>query len=389
MPRLPVSASSATTVTLDGRRVVSFGGCNYLGLAHHPDVIAAAIAGISDFGLSTSASRETTGNTTAHDELERDLAAFVGLAAAVVVPDGYSANLAAAQALAPEHPIALIDRRAHRSIRDAAACAGMRVIEFEHRDADSAARVLADLDPATAAAIFTDGVFATDGGVAPLRALLAAMRPSADTLVVDDCHGLGVLGPGGRGTLASLGVRDDRIVLTSTLAKGIGCHGGMVGGTRSLVDAVRSRASAYVCTTPASPALACAARASIRVLRAEPERVERLHANAERLSAVIRHAGLQASEFATPIRAFVVADAFGRPDAAAMRATHAFLLEQGFLAPLITYPGGPWPLYFRLSVTSEHRPEQIEALGEALADAMARRPAVVARTPDAPARLTA
>lgn len=391
MPRLPVSASSASTVVMDGRRVVSFGGCNYLGLAHDPEVAHAAIEAIARYGLSTSASRETTGNTLEHDDLEREVAAFVGLPAAVVVPDGYSANLAAAQALAPEHPVALLDRRAHRSMRDAAAAASMRAVEFDHRDASSARAALESLGPTAGAAVFTDGVFATDGGVAPVGELLAALRPGMDTLVVDDCHGLGVMGPGGRGTLAALGIRHDRVVLTSTLAKGIGCHGGVVAGTRVLVEAVRSRSSAYICTTPTSPAVIAGARAAVRVLAACPQRVERLRANAARLTDAIRAAGLAVQDWPTPIRAFVIADAAGRPDPASMRVAHARLLERGYLAPLITYPGGPWPLYFRLSITSEHRREQIEGLGEAMAEVVASvaPPAVVGRGPETPARLTA
>src|SRR5688500_518146 len=142
MPRLPISQATATTVTIQGRQLVSFGGCNYLGLAHHPDVLAAVAKALSIYGLSTSASRETTGNTLAHDMLEVELARFLETQASVVVPDGYTANIALAQALAKDHRVALVDRMAHRSIRESISCAKMTLIEFDHLDAAGAATIV-------------------------------------------------------------------------------------------------------------------------------------------------------------------------------------------------------------------------------------------------------
>ena len=162
MPRLSVSQASPTSAVIGGRSVISFGGCNYLGLAHHPDVHAALIEALGQFGLSTSASRETTGNTTAHDQLEAAACRFLGFPAAVVVPDGYTANLAIAQVLAPSHPIALVDRRSHKSIREAIAGAGSTLIEYDHRDARHAAQ-LVERYKGEGVSVFTDGVFTADG----------------------------------------------------------------------------------------------------------------------------------------------------------------------------------------------------------------------------------
>jgi 7-keto-8-aminopelargonate synthetase-like enzyme len=354
MPRLLVSQATATHVEISGRRVLSFGGCNYLGLAHHPAVHAAMLDGLARFGLSTSASRETTGNTTAHDRLESALCGFLGMPAAVVVPDGYSANLAIAQALVPSCSTALIDERSHKSIREAAKCAGMALVEYDHLDAAHAAELMREHE-SRGVAVMTDGVFTADGSLAPVSELLAALPPTA-LLIVDDCHGLCTVGPGGRGTLAHYGLRDPRLILTTTLAKGLGCHGGVVAGPIDVCDRVRNRASAYICTTPVSPAIAAAACEALAVVQREPERIARLAENARRLGSGLRDLGIKFESSLTPIFAFTL-DSEQR-----MRRLAAELLAEGILAPLISYPGGPATCYFRLSVTSEHTSDQIDRL---------------------------
>lgn len=359
MPRFPVSGATATHVLLNGREVLSFGGCNYLGLAHHPGVLAATVKALARFGLSTSASRETTGNTAVHDELERVLREFLDLPAAVVVPDGYLANLAAAQALAQDHRVAVIDSRSHRSIREAATVAGMEIHEFEHQSPGSAAELVARHGP-RGVAVFTDGVFTADGGLAPVPGLLSTLPLRGATLVVDDCHGFCVMGERGAGTLSHFGVADLRVVFTTTLAKGLGCHGGVVAGGQWIADRVRSSASAYICTTPTSPAVIAGAVEAVGVVQREPERLARLRENALRLAAGLNRLGLAVSRTPTPINAFVLGSA------EQMRRLHEDLLAEGVLAPLISYPGGPAPCYFRLSVTSEHKPEHVDRLLSAL-----------------------
>ncbi len=365
MPRLSVSQASPTTAVIGGRPVISFGGCNYLGLAHHPAVHAALIDALAQFGLSTSASRETTGNTTAHDQLEAAASRFVGTPSAVVVPDGYTANLAIAQVLAPTHPISLIDRRSHRSIREAIAGAGSTLVEFNHRDTRHAAELMAR-HADEGVAVYTDGVFTADGAIAPITELLAAL-PRTGTLIVDDCHGLCTLGPRGQGTLAHLNIpADPRIILTTTLAKGLGCHGGIVAGQPAVCELVRSKASAYICTTPVSPAIAAAAVESLAVVAREPDRLRRLRQTIAHVGNALRGLDIAFVSTETPIFAFTL------DSEQTMRRLYADLLNEGLLAPLISYPGGPAPCYFRLSITSEHRPEQIDQLIAAFARHLSR-----------------
>jgi hypothetical protein len=208
---------------MEGRTILAFAGCNYLGLANDPRVLQAVRIGLDRYGLSTTASRETTGNTTAFDDLERSLANFLCMERSLLLADGYTANIAMAQALATRFRTVLIDAKSHHSVHDAARGAGLIVVTFPHGDTHAAARLArmhAEADPAGAIAILTDGVFTSDGAVAKLPELIAALPNDRSLLVVDDCHGVCVLGPEGRGTVSHYALTDPRIIITTTLAKG-------------------------------------------------------------------------------------------------------------------------------------------------------------------------
>ncbi|MBX3363698.1 MAG: pyridoxal phosphate-dependent aminotransferase family protein [Phycisphaeraceae bacterium] len=362
MPRLSVSFRTATTCTVKGREVVTFGGCDYLGLAHHPAVIEALRRGVDDYGLSASASRETTGNTIAHDRLEQRLAEFAGLDSALLVSEGYLANVTLCQTLVDRYSVALVDDRAHRSLADAARAVGMRVLTYPHLDAGAASR-LAHANPR--AMVLTDGVFTADGALAPLPELLAGL-PGDGVLVVDDCHGFGVLGPRGRGTLEHFGLNDPRLIVTTTLAKGIGVYGGAIIGGRDLIMQARG-ASAYRCVTPIPPAIAVAAKAALDVHACELALVRRLRANASHMRDRLIERQLSTTDHHPHVPIF----AFTLDSRERMQTLSDEALAAGFLVPLIEYPGGPAPAYFRLSVSALHESAQIEALMDCLSAALA------------------
>lgn len=377
------SATSPTSVVIGGRTLLSFGGCNYLGLAHHPSVIEALRSGLEPFGVSSGASRETTGNSTAHVALETDAARFLGCEAALLTPDGYLANLVIAQGLAPDHDLALVDDHSHASIRDALAASGMQVVPYEHTNAESASRLLADCQrdarregkrasfagqgtfrplrthsEGLGLTIFTDGVFPSQKSIAPLRELAALLPPDRGVLVVDDCHSTGVLGPGGRGTCEHIGLADPRIVITTTLSKAFGCFGGLIAGSRAIIDAARERSRAYICSSPIPPALALAGSASIRELERDPTRLKRLRDNIARLRRHFSKLGLPAPAFDVPVFAFTL-DSVERME-------HAYkgLFDTGVLAPYIRYPDGMDDRrgYFRIALSAEHTGADIDRL---------------------------
>ncbi len=362
MPRYPITASTARTVTIDEREILAFGGCNYLGLSYRPEVQAAVVDAVSRHGLSTTASRETTGNTTVHDQLETELARFLQQEAGILTAEGYTANFAAAQGLSPEIGIAIIDARAHKSIRNAATSVGMQVFEFEHLDASSAAWLAGKYADA-GVAIMTDSVFAADGAIAPLRDLLKALPanlpPARAALLVDDCHGFCVLGSGGRGGVAHASLDDPRVLITTTLAKGLGCYGGVVAGRTPLIRRIRETAPVYRSSTPIPPPLAAAARAALAIVRNDPSLVERLRRNIAAMRAVLTANDIALPPENIPIFTFTL-------EVERMQKVHEGLLNDGILAPLIEYPGGPSPRYFRVVVNASHTLEDIERLGATL-----------------------
>jgi len=368
--RLPIENASPTTVRMNGRDFLAFGGCNYMGLAHDQEVHAALAAALARFGISTTASRETTGNTRLHEQLESQLAAFTGQEAAILSAEGYTANFAACQAIADTCRVALIDSHSHRSLRNAATAAGMFVFEYEHLNVDSAAW-LARQNADAGVAILTDSVFAADGAVAPLSDLLHILPCARATLVIDDCHGFAVLGPNGEGAIRHFGLDDERILMTTTLAKGLGCYGGAVIGRSGIIKRVQDLAWVYRSSTPVPPPLAGAALAALRILAREGgARIAALRANALRLSAGLARLGLLAPRSIPghnahgngPTPALIPIFTFWFEPATAMRAVYEHALASGVLAPLIAYPGGPTEHYFRIVVNAMHSPADIDQL---------------------------
>lgn len=342
-----------------------FGGCDYLGFSRLPEAVEAARATASRLGLSTTASRTTTGDTPEHRGLEAELTRFLRCDAVTVLPDGYTANIAVCEALAGSHPIALIDARAHASLQVAARAGGLQTRIFDHRSPDSLRALVRAVEGP--AAILTDGVFTADGAIAPLPELLDAL-PQDAVLVVDDCHGLGTLGEGGRGTVSHFGMEDPRILITGTHAKALGSTGGFVAGPAWARERILARSTAYICTTPAPPAMIAAARAALRVLDTRSgDLLARLDGNTRRLRDGLRRLGIETGDWPTPIAAFDLGDR--------NILLQKTLREAGLMVPLQTYPGGPSSSYFRATVSAIHTPTEIGRLMHALAKALGREAA--------------
>ena len=359
MPRLGIESSSGATVVLDGRQLDYFGGCGYLGLAHHPRVVDALAEGVRRHGVSSGASRETTGNSRAHEALERDLARHLGCEAAILLPEGYTANLAAAQSLAEEHAVALVDERSHPSLFDAARNAGLEVQHVPHRDSVALQRALVYCG-SRRAVVMTDSVFPSRGELAPLAEWAAMARGHGGTLLVDDCHGTGVIGASGKGALEQAALAGEHVLLTSTLSKALGCYGGFIAGTCTQVERVQRRSSVYVGTTPIPPALAEAGRVALEIAFGDGERVAKLRANIALLRSGLERLGLARAGEPLPVFSFAL------ETAERMLALERALRDEGILAPYIRYPGGPPEGNFRIVVTAGHSLAQVEKLLEAL-----------------------
>jgi 8-amino-7-oxononanoate synthase len=367
MASLPFTRSSASSLTQDGVERVHFGGCGYLGLGHHPRVREALIEALGRYGLGVAASRETSGNAREHELCEEEIAAALGLEAALLCPGGSLANLALAQALESDVRLALIDERAHPSLFGAARAAGMEIAVYPHLDA-ARAREIAAPNASRGVAILTDGVFPGVGIVAPLPELLRAL-PERGILCVDDAHGFGVLGERGRGSLERHGLSDRRVVVTLSLSKALSCHGGAIAGSRELVERVRARSPLWRTSTPIPPALAAAARAALRVLAEEPQIRAALARNRARIAGTLAGLGIPVPAEPLPVFAF----ALDPPER--MAALHEQLWSQSLLVPLVDYPGGPvrdGGPWFRLAVSAAHTEYQVERLCAALERALAK-----------------
>ncbi|GGX72645.1 8-amino-7-oxononanoate synthase [Streptomyces anandii] len=266
---------------------------DYLGLARHPEVTGAAAAAAHTWGGGSTGSRLVTGTTELHTELERELAEFCGFEAALVFSSGYAANLAAVTALAPHGTLVVSDAGNHASLIDGCRLARGSTQVVPHADPEAARKALATHDGP--AVLVSDTVFSVDGDAAPLGEFAAVCRERGAGLVVDDAHGLGVLGPGGRGAARAAGLAGAAdVVVTVTLSKSLGSQGGAVLGPARVVDHLVNAARTFIFDTGLAPAAAGAALAALRLLRREPGRAARAREVAAELHARLTAAGLEA-----------------------------------------------------------------------------------------------
>ena len=350
-----------TEVIVDGRRLIDFSSNDYLGLAAHPALAAAMAECAAQCGSGSGASHLISGHGTEHAALEEELAAFTGRQRALLFSTGYMANLGVVTTLAGRGESVLLDRLSHASLIDAGLLCGARLRRFPHCDAAAARRLLAESEPATAV-LATDGVFSMDGDIAPLGLLSQAARAHDAWFVVDDAHGIGVLGANGRGAVELAGLGTDQVpVLVGTLGKAFGSFGAFVAGSKELIELLIQKARSYIYTTALPQPVAAATRAALRISQQETWRRERTLALTARFRAGAREVGVPLAESVTPIQPIPLGSA-----QAALRAQQA-LLEAGFWAVAIrspTVPAGAERL--RITLTAGHRESQVDALVESL-----------------------
>jgi len=362
--RLEVEARSAgtTRVRVDGSELLAFCSNDYLGLADHPQVVEAFVAAARDWGVGSGASHLVSGHCREHHRLEEELAVFTGRARALVFSSGYLANLAVVSTLLGRGDRVFMDRLNHASLLDAGLASGARLSRYPHGDAGALRARLERAGPGRRM-VATDGVFSMDGDVAPLRGLAAACRIHRASLFVDDAHGLGVLGAGGRGSLEAAGLdASDVPILMGTFGKAFGTSGAFVAGSHALVETLLQKGRTYVYTTALPPAVAAATRASLRVMQAEPWRRARVLGHVARFRREAAGLGLALLDSSTPIQPVV----FGG-EASAVTASEA-LRALGLWVPAIrppTVPSGTARL--RITLSAAHEPADVDRLLESLA----------------------
>jgi 8-amino-7-oxononanoate synthase len=365
--RRTLASAQGTRVVVDGCERIAFASNDYLGLAGHPDVVAAARDAASRWGVGARASHLVCGHCAPHAALEGELAAFVRPCAgaqALTFSSGYLANLAILTALAGRGDAIFADRLNHACLNDGTLLSRAEFLRYPHGDVAMLERRLAT-STARRKLIVTDAVFSMDGDIAPLPALLALADAFDAWLVVDDAHGFGVLGAGqdrGRGALAHFGLASERIVYMGTLGKAAGVAGAFVAAHPAVIETLVQTARPYVFTTAAPPLLAEALRASLRILRDDAPRHAHLAALIARFRTRMRDLPWRLLDSQTPIQPVVVGAnvaAVGLADA---------LWQRGFWVPAIRPPTVPrGTARLRITLTAAHSEADVDALVDALA----------------------
>lgn len=347
---------------VDGRKVVAFCSNDYLGLAGHAKVVAAFRHAAGTYGVGAGAAHLVNGHTRAHHQLEEELAAFTNRERALLFSTGYMANMGVAQALAGRGDHVLEDRLNHASLIDAGLVCGARFQRYRHATGVDLAQRLATLEATGERLVLTDGVFSMDGDLAPLPELSRIAAAHNAWLMVDDAHGLGVLGASGAGSLEHFGLdARDVPILMGTLGKALGTAGAFVAGSEALIETLIQSARTYVYTTAMPAALAEATRASLQIVRTDGKRREKLAALVARFREGAGQIGLRLMESPTPIQPVLVGDS-----ARAVRMSER-LLEQGMLVPAIRPPTVPeGTARLRVTLSAAHTKPQVDRLLEAL-----------------------
>ena len=354
-------------IEIDGRgEVICLCSNDYLGLANHPEVVAAAAEGLERYGAGTASVRFICGKFEPHVELERDLAEFCGTQAALTYVSCWNANAALLDALCDRPTAIFSDRLNHASIID-----GMRLARpahkavYEHSDVADLRRVLDEAPEVGRKLIVTDGVFSMEGDLASMPELAEIAAEHDATLIVDDSHGIGVVGETGRGVLERFGLlgRED-IVLTGTLGKALGgAAGGFVAGGAALCEVLEQRSRAQLFSNGLPPSVACSSRRALGLLRDQPELVARLRANTAAIREAIAATGLEPLDGESAIVPIIVG---ATPDA--IRASR-LLLDRGVYATGFGYPVVPeGTARVRVQVSAALEPAQLERAAEAMGE---------------------
>ena len=297
-------------VVMEGKRRIMLGSNNYLGLTVEPEVQQAAIDAIRQYGTGCSGSRFLNGTLMLHQQLEKALASFLGFEEAVTFSTGFQSNLGLISAIVGRHDYVLCDRENHASIYDGCKLSYGKMVRFRHSDMDDLKKELEKLPLEAGKLIVTDGVFSMSGDVAKLPEIVELAHRYDAAVMVDDAHGLGVLGPGGRGTAAHFGLTDQVDVVMGTFSKSLASLGGFGVGSRRVMDHVRHSSRPYMFSASPTPACTATALAALRLIEREPERVRRLSDLANYLRAGLKRRGVRIVEAPTPIVPFYTYDAF-------------------------------------------------------------------------------
>ena len=359
--RLNVASGCSSTLSVEGRSLINFCSNDYLGLASHPDIVKALKHAADLYGTGSGASHLVSGHSVVHQKLEEQLAEYTGRPRALLFSTGYMANIGAINALIGRRDLVLQDQLNHASLLDGGRLSQADFKRYKHVDMASLEQRL-EQSSAERKLIVTDGVFSMDGNLAPLREISSLAKKHSAWLMVDDAHGVGVLGQQGGGLVEELNMSVEQVpVLVGTLGKSFGTFGAFVAGSEALIETLIQYSRSYIYTTALPPAIAAATIASLKIVREETWRRDKLGLLIARFRSGAEQIGLQLAESNTPIQPVLIND-----DEKVMHVGQK-LRAAGFLVGAIrppTVPVGTGRL--RITFSADHSEEQVDQLVAAL-----------------------
>ncbi len=304
---IPLNENEGTEVVFQGHRLIMCGSNNYLGLTTHPKVKQAACEAISRYGSSCTGSRFLNGTLALHEQLEHELAEWVGKEAALVFSTGMQANLGTVSALVGRSDIVILDKDDHASIVDGARLGYGKIERFRHNDMDHLERVLSCLPEEAGKLVVVDGLFSMGGDLAPLDQIVPIVKKYGARIMVDDAHGMGVLG-GGRGTAEHFGVTKDVDLIMSTFSKSFASLGGFVAGDEDVIHYVKHSARSLIFSASIPASNTVAALTALQIMREEPERIARVNQIGEKMRKAYSELGFNIGHSVTPIIPIIIGD---------------------------------------------------------------------------------
>lgn len=350
------SAPGAETV-INGRKCVYFGGTGYFGLHGHPSVIRAGMTAFRKFGTHSATTRLGFGNNPALLAVEKKLAEYFGKGDAVYFGSGYLSSLFLTQGLAGKYDIIFADELSHFSIKDALPAAGKPAVFFSHRDPrDLSKKLKRSLKPRSVPLVISDGVFPAFGKIAPVPEYIKVLEPYQGIIALDDAHGVGVLGPNGRGTYEHFGLKGSRLFLAGTLSKAFGGHGGFIPVAQKSADRIRKMVGAYRGSTPTPTPIAAASAKAVEILMKHPEMRQKLWGNVALAKRGMKELGLEADGTPVPIITWSL------KSEKEMRRLQEALMSRGIALAHLKYTGCPAGGVLRATIFSTHTQAHVRLL---------------------------
>lgn len=349
-----ISSEQNTEVLMNGKKVLMFGSNSYMGLTNHPKVIEAAVEATRKYGTGLAGSPFLNGTLDIHKELEAKIANYVGKEDAMIYSTGFGVNLGVVSTLTGREDYIILDEQDHASIIEGRRLSFSNYLKYRHNDMTSLETQLKKCDPDKVKLIVTDGVFSMEGDVANLPEIVRLAKQYNATVMVDEAHGIGVFGEGGRGTCNHFGVTDDVDLIMGTFSKSFASLGGFIATDKVITNFLRHHSRSYIFTASITPASTAAASAALDIMLAEPERQEHLWKLTNYALENFREMGCEIGHTSTPIIPLFIRD-----DYKTFRVTRDLLDEGVFVNPVVSPAVAPHDTLIRYSLMATHTKEQV------------------------------